>query len=139
MLTTPDACPFSPIYKLKFSSKIRLKTHTCYWNPDMWLKPQNVTETQNKNMWLKPKKCDFFLIGVLHGHSVFSSPPQPPMTSNFQRFSIPDFIHYINLILEKEPLFPVLMFSAKQGNYSGTIFITSGTWDLPHSKPALYH
>ena len=48
---------------------------------------------------------------------VFSSPPQLPMTSNFEGFSIPDFIHYIYfpiLILEKEP---VLMFSAKQGNY----------------------
>ena len=45
--------------------------------------------------------------------------PQQPMTSNFKRFSIPDFIHYIYfliLILEKEPVFPFLMFSAKQGN-----------------------
>ena len=42
------------------------------------------------------------------------------MTSNFEGFSIPDFIHYIYfpiLILEKEPVFPFLMFSAKQGNY----------------------
>ena len=38
----------------------------------------------------------------------FSSPPQRPMTSNFEGFSIPDFIHYIYfpiLILEKEPVF----------------------------------
>ena len=50
----------------------------------------------------------------------FSSPPQRPMTSDFKVFSIPDFIHYIyfpSLILEKEPVFPFLMFSAKQGNY----------------------
>ena len=50
----------------------------------------------------------------------FSSPPQRPMNSDFEGFSIPDFIHYIYcpiLILEKEPVFPFLMFSAKQGNY----------------------
>ena len=50
----------------------------------------------------------------------FSSPPQRPMTSDFDGFSIPDFIHYICfpiLILEKEPVFSLLMFSAKQGNY----------------------
>ena len=32
---------------------------------------------------------------VLHGHSVFSSPPQRPMTFDFQGISSPDFIHYI--------------------------------------------
>ena len=38
------------------------------------------------------------------------------MTSDFEGFSIPDFIRYIYfpiLILEKEPVFPFLMFSAK--------------------------
>ena len=35
------------------------------------------------------------LLSVLRGHSVFSSPPQRPMTSDFEGFSIPDFIHYI--------------------------------------------
>jgi len=42
------------------------------------------------------------------------------MTSDFEGFSIPDFVHYIYfpiLILEKEPVFPFSMFSAKQGNY----------------------
>jgi len=42
------------------------------------------------------------------------------MTSDFKGFSILDFIHYIYfpiLILEKEPLFPFLMFSAKQESY----------------------
>ena len=52
------------------------------------------------------------LLSVLRGHSVFfSSPPQRPMTSNIEGFSIPDFIHYIYfpiLILEKEPVFPLL-------------------------------
>jgi len=60
------------------------------------------------------------LLAVLRGHSVFSSPPQRPMTSDFEGFSFPDFIHYIYfpiLFLEKEPEFPFLMFSAKQGNY----------------------
>ena len=49
------------------------------------------------------------LLSVLRGHSVFSSPPQRPMTSDFEGFSIPDFIHYIYfpiLIPEKEPVFP---------------------------------
>ena len=42
------------------------------------------------------------------------------MTSDFEGFSIQDFIHYIYfpiLILEKEPVFPFSMLSAKQGNY----------------------
>ena len=34
------------------------------------------------------------LLSVLRGHSVFPSPPQRPMT-DFEGFSIPDFIHYI--------------------------------------------
>ena len=90
-------------------------------------------------------------LSVLRGLSVFSSPPQRPMTSDFEGFSILDFIHYIYfpiLILEKEPLFPFLMFSAKQGNYwyhfynvYGMTLSLNGDWtqDLPHSKPALYH
>ena len=60
------------------------------------------------------------LLSLPRGHLVFSSPPQWPMTSDFEGFSIPDFIHYIYfpiLILEKEPVFPFLMLSAKQGNY----------------------
>jgi len=42
------------------------------------------------------------------------------MTSDFKGVSIPDVIHYIYfpiLNLEKEPVFPFLMFSAKQGKY----------------------
>ena len=52
-----------------------------------------------------------FFLAILCGHSGFSSPPQRPMTSDFERFSIPDFIHYIYfpiLILEKEPAFSLL-------------------------------
>jgi len=59
----------------------------------------------------------------------FPSPPQWPLTSDFEglKVSIPDFIHYIYfpiLILKKEPVFSFLMFSANQGA-TGTIFITS--------------
>ena len=89
------------------------------------------------------------LLSVLRGHSVFSSPPQQPMISDFEGFSIPDLIHYINFLsyfLRK--YFPFLMLSVKQGNYlyhfytvfGMTRFLT-GDWtrDLLHSKPALYH
>ena len=34
-------------------------------------------------------------LSVLRGHLVFSSPPQRPMTSDFEGFSIPDVIHFI--------------------------------------------
>ena len=66
-------------------------------------------------------------------------------------FSIPDLIHYIYfpiLILEKEPVFPFPMLSAKQRNYwyhfynvFGMTRSLTGDWtrDLPRSKPALYH
>ena len=73
------------------------------------------------------------LLSVLRGHSVFSSPPQRPMTSDFEGFSIADFIHYIYfpvLILEKNPVFPLLRFNAKQVNYWYD-FITSLVWRGP--------
>jgi len=53
----------------------------------------------------------FDFLSVLRGHSVFPSPPQRPMTSDFEGFSIPDFTHYIYfaiLIPEKEPVFSLL-------------------------------
>ena len=89
------------------------------------------------------------LLSVLRGYSFLLSPPQQPMTSDFEGFSIPDFIHFIYypiLILEKEPVFPFWMFSAKQGNcwyhfYNvfGMTRSLTGDWtrDLPHSKTAL--
>jgi len=62
---------------------------------------------------MKILNCDFFLfcfsvrlLSVLRGHS-----SQQPMTSEFEGFSIPDFIHYIYfpvLILEKETVFSLL-------------------------------
>ena len=45
------------------------------------------------------------------GHLLFPSPLQRPMSSDFEGFSVPDFIHYIYfpiLILEKEPVFSLL-------------------------------
>ena len=57
--------------------------------------------------------CFYFfsgrLLSVLRGHLFLPSPPQRPMTSDFEGFSIPNCIHYIYfpiLILEKKPVFP---------------------------------
>ena len=78
----------------------------------------------------------------------------PATTANdlrLWRISIPDVIHYVYfpiLILEKEPVFPFLMFSSKQKHYwyhiynvFGMMRSLTGDWtrDLPYSKPALYH
>jgi len=51
------------------------------------------------------------LLSVLRGHSFFSSPPQRPVISDFEGFSIPDFIHYIYFpifIIENEQVFSLL-------------------------------
>ena len=72
------------------------------------------------------------------------------MTSDFEGFSyqIVSITFYPTLFLEKEPVFPFLMSSAKQGNYwyhlynvFGMTRSLTGDWtrDLQHSKPALYH
>ena len=94
-----------------------------------------------------PCKLVFFVVvvvvfSVLRGHSAISSPPQQPMTSDR---SYP--LHYlIILILEKEPVFPFSMLSAKQGNYwyhfynvFGMTRSLTGDWtrDLPHSTTRL--
>ena len=64
------------------------------------------------------------LLSVLRGHSVLSSPPLRPMTSDFEGFSTPDFIHYIffpiffpYLNSKERASISLLMLSAKQGNY----------------------
>ena len=77
---------------------------------------------------------------------VSSSLPQRPMISDFER-SYP--LHYcLIFILEKEPVIPFSMLSAKQGNYWYHLYNVFGmtrsltvdwTRDLPHSMPALYH
>ena len=65
------------------------------------------------------------LLSVLRGHSVFSSPPQRPMTSDFEGFSIPDLIHYIYFpILIRVSSFPFECSVLNKGT-TGTIFITS--------------
>ena len=52
---------------------------------------------------------------------VFSSPPQRPMTPDFEGFLSQIFLLHIIvltiLILEKKPVFAFSMLSAKQGNY----------------------
>ena len=73
------------------------------------------------------------LLSVLRGHSFFSSPPQRPMTSDFEGFlyqilSITLFV-YLNS-WERAPVFPFSMLSAKQGNYWYD-FITSLEWRGP--------
>ena len=70
----------------------------------------------------------------------------PPTSKDFYTRSYP--LHYfLNLILEKEPVFPFLMLSAKQGNYCyhfynvfGMTRCLTGDWnrDLPDSMPVLY-
>ena len=63
------------------------------------------------------------LLSVLRGHSFFSSLTQRPITSDFEGFYP---LHYfLILILEKEPVFPFSMSSAKQENYLVLFFITS--------------
>ena len=56
------------------------------------------------------------LLSVLRGQLIFSSPPQRPMTSDFEGFSI-HYIYFPILVLKKEPVFPFWMFSDKQGHY----------------------
>ena len=71
----------------------------------------------------------------------------PPTSKDFYTRSYPLYYCLI-LILEKEPLFPFSMLSAKQGNYwyhfynvFGMTRSLTGDWtrDLPHSMPVLYH
>ena len=91
------------------------------------------------------------LLLVLHDHSFFFIPATTANDLRLRRISIPDFINEIFcpiFILQKEPVFPSLMLSAKQGNYWYHFYNVFGmtrsltgdwTWDLPHSMPALYH
>ena len=71
----------------------------------------------------------------------------PSTSKDFYTRSYP-LQYVLILILEKEPVFPFPMLSAKQGNYwyhfynvFGMTRSLTGDWtrDLPHSKPALYH
>ena len=69
----------------------------------------------------------------------------PPTLKDFYTRSYP--LHYfLILFLEKEPVFPFSMLSAKQGNYWDHFYNVFGitrsltgdrTLDLPHSKPGI--
>ena len=69
------------------------------------------------------------LLSVLRGHSVFSSPPQRPMTSDFEGFFIPDLLSYPNS-WERASIFPFECSVLNKGT-TGTIFITSLVWRGP--------
>ena len=85
------------------------------------------------------------LLSVLRGHSIFSSPPQRPMTSDFEGFSIPDFIHDIFfpiLILQKEPVFSLFECWVPKTGTTGTIlkrlwYDAALDWGLNPGPPAL--
>ena len=74
------------------------------------------------------------LLSVLRGHSVFSFPPQRPMTFEFEGFSVPDCIHYIYFSYlnswERASIFP-FQCSVLNKCTTGTIFITSLVWRGP--------
>ena len=77
------------------------------------------------------------LLPVLRGHSVFSSSPQRPMTSDFEGFLIPDFIH-IHLNYSERASISLLMLSAKQRNYWYHFYNVFGmTRGLNPGHPAL--
>ena len=93
--------------------------------------------TQSDNYEFNCVLYSFFsvwLLSVLRGHSVFSSPPQRPMTSNFEGFSIPDFIHCILfsylIFWERASIFPFEC-SVLNKDTSSTIFISSFVWRGP--------
>ena len=81
------------------------------WNVSCWKTDSSV------NITLLFSFFSVRLLSVIRGHSVFFF---ILATTVNEGFSIPDFIHYIYfpiLTLWQEPVFPCLMFSAKQGNY----------------------
>ena len=72
----------------------------------------------------------------------------PATTANDFLSQILSITFFTILILQKEPVFPFLMLSAKQEYYwyhfynvFGMTRSVTGDWtrDLPHSKPALNH
>ena len=88
-------------------------------------------------------------LSVLRGHSFFSSPPQRPMTSDFEGF----LYNYITLFSylnswERASIYPFQCWVLNKGttwyhfyNIFGMTRSLTGDWfrDLPHSEPALYH
>ena len=88
------------VHKLKMSTHIGNS-----WKPNPAIK-EFVDDATN---WWNPRSLTVIFWTFLAFD--FSSPPQRPMTSDFEGFSISEFIHYIYfpiLILEKEPVFSLL-------------------------------
>ena len=91
-------------------------------------------------IWTLGFVCSYLFIyffgglAVLRGHSVFSSSPQRTMTSDFEGFSIADFIHYIYFPIfnswERASIFPFECSVLNKGT-TGTILITSLVWRGP--------
>ena len=108
------------------------------------------------SVYISLHQNSFFFLLFFFSDSVwsfaFSSPPQRPMTSDFEGIFDPrsyplHLFSYLNS-WEKSQYFPFWMVSAKQGHYwyhfytvFGMTQSLTGDWtrDLPHSKPALYH
>ena len=74
------------------------------------------------------------LLSVLRGHSVFSSPPQRPMTSDFEGFfyprSYPLHLFSYHNSWGRASIFPFECSVLNKGT-TGTIFITSSVWGGP--------
>ena len=68
------------------------------------------------------------LLSILRGHSVFSSPPQRPMTSDCEGFFYPRF--YPLHLWERASMFPFECSVLNKGT-TGTNFITSLVWRGP--------
>ena len=115
-----------------------------------------ITFTTKKSETLLKKKNDLKIFSVRHLSVLrfirFFHPRHngqwPPTSKDFLSQILSITLYFPILILEKEPVFPFLMFSAKQRHYwyhffnvFGMTRSLTGDWtrDLPHSKPALYH
>ena len=92
------------------------------------------------NLWVLHEHTMIFwdlfsvrLLSVLRGRSVFSSPPQRPMTSDFEGFlyQIPSITFiFLSQFLRKSQYFPFECSVLNKGT-TGTIFTTSLVWRGP--------
>ena len=82
-------------------------------------------------LYLKKLLKRVVFLSVLLGHSVFSSPPQQPMTSDFEGFLYQILsIIFLSLFLRKSQYLPFQCWVLNKGT-TGTIFITSLVWRGP--------
>ena len=103
------------------------------------------TDEVNSSLFLAFDFCRFCV--VIRFFHPRDNGQWPPTSKDFYTRSYP--LHFCPiLILQKEPVFPFLMLSAKEANYwypfynvFGMTRLLTGDWirDLPHSKPTLYH